>query len=108
LGLDEPTDLRVMERDDVVFEDQQRQFLDFTRQVFRADEDDDQFDDSAVQMSITLFYQRATGKEPNSNVWIREPKDIDQVTAKYKQVAYVRSLLALSSTRVSITVDHCG
>ena len=107
MGLKGPTDLRRGKGRKVAFEEQRFQFLDFTRQVC-PDEDEDQFDDSAVQMSITLYYQRATGKEPESNVWIRKPKEIDGVLAKYKKVAYAKSLLELSSTRTSITVDHCG
>src|SRR5580704_6827686 len=37
LGLEEPTDLRRMKAGKLTFEDQPRQFLDFTRQVFRTD-----------------------------------------------------------------------
>src|SRR5215207_2145950 len=48
LDVTEPTDLRPLRDDEVGFADPKLQFLDFTRQVFAAgDDEDEEFDDSA-------------------------------------------------------------
>jgi hypothetical protein len=108
LGILEPTDLRQANDREVAFDDRSLQYLDFTRQVCPTDGDPDEFDQLAVQMSIALYYQPATGREPNSNIWIREPEAIDRALRRYQAIPYIKSLLALPATRISITVEHCG
>jgi hypothetical protein len=54
----EPTDLRGRGDNDFTFAAQEVHYLDFTRQVFVAGEDEEaEFDAVAVQMSITLGFQ---------------------------------------------------
>jgi hypothetical protein len=106
----EPTDLRNLSDDDLAFADQESQYLDFTRQVFVAGEDDEEeeFDDAAVQMSIMLAFEPADGNEPSSNQWISSPDEIENGIKTFVHEPYVRSLLSAPAKLVSITVSHCG
>jgi hypothetical protein len=99
--------LRGLGDDDLNFAEQDLQYLDFTRQVFAAGDDEDaDFDDSAVHMSILLGFARADGSEPMSNQWIETPDDIAQGTKAFLAVAFVQSLIGLPARSVSITVGH--
>lgn len=109
LASDAPMDCRTAADDDAAFEDSKRQYIDFTRQVFAAGDDDDaEFDDLAVQLSLTLVYGPATGNEPSSNQWIGDLRRIDREIAKFTSDPFVQSLLATPATRLVATVQHCG
>ena len=109
LVVSEPTDLRKRGDDDLKFADHELQYLDFTRQVFAAGEDEEaEFDDSAVQMSITLGFGPADGKEPSSNQWIHTPDDIDSGKMGFVDTPFVQSLLSVPAKSVAITVGLCG
>ena len=109
LDVSEPTDLRSLGDKDVKFADQEVRYLDFTRQVFAPGDDPDaDFDDSAVQMSITLGYEPADGKERGSNLWIKTPTEIDSGKNEFCAVSFVQSLLRLPARRVAITAGYCG
>lgn len=110
LILSEPTDLRHRDNDDELqFADEELQYLDFTRQVFPAGDDEEaDFDDAAVQLSITLCFGPADGNEPNANQWIETPADIPARTKKVLSHPFVRSLMSVPTGTLAITVDHCG
>jgi len=105
----EPTDLRGFGDDELKFSDQELKYLGFTRQVFAADEDEDaEFDDAAVQMSITLGFAPADGSEAGSNQWINTPDDIEGGKREFLAVPFVQSLIGVPARSVAITVGHCG
>lgn len=105
----EPTDLRQAAYDDLRFAEQPVQYLDFTRQVLSADANGDgDFDDSAVQMSITLGFDLADGGEPSSHIWVHTPSGLDEGRAELLGVPFVKALLGVAPRSISITVGFCG
>jgi hypothetical protein len=109
LSLAEPTDLRGLGDDDLRFSDREVKYLDFTRQVFAAGDDEDaEFDDLAVQMGITLGFAPADGSETGSNQWISTPEDIDPGTRAFLDVPFVKALISAPAHSVTITVGRCG
>jgi hypothetical protein len=110
LVLAEPVDLRYIDDGDDLLElDHDVKYLNFTRQVFAtSDEDEEEFDDSAVQMSITLGYDATDGTEPDSNLWISSPNGIESGKQEFSEIPYVQSLLSRPAKHVSINVGHCG
>lgn len=109
LVLSEPTDFLGSEGADYEFDGVEAQYLDFTRQVFVAgDDDDEEFDESAIQMSITLIYGPATGREQAGNVWIASPPRIDHDLKKHAAAPLVAQLINLPPSRIIATVDVCG
>lgn len=105
----EPTDLRDLGDEDLKFSDQEVKYLDFTRQVFATGDDENaEFDDAAVQMSITLGFAPADVSEGGSNQWINTPDDIDAGIRDFLGVPFVQSLIAVPARSVAITVFHCG
>ncbi len=92
----------------MTFADQKLRYLDFTRQVFAAGDDEDaDFDDAAVQMSITLGFEPADGSEPNSNHWVHTPGDIDAGKREFLDVPFVKTLVRVPTRTIAITVGHC-
>lgn len=89
-----PTDLRHVTDIDLKFAEQAVRYLDFTRQVFALNGGED-FDDSAVQMSITLGFGLADGCEPLSNTWVPTPAGIDKGKAELWGTPFAQSLLSL-------------
>lgn len=109
LVLSEPTDFRTSESADYEFDGVESKYLDFTRQVFVAgDEDDEDFDESAIQMSITLIYGPANGKEQAGNVWIATPSRVEHDLKKHAAAPLVTELINMPPTRIIATVDVCG
>lgn len=105
----EPTDLRIVSNDQIHFFDAPVRYLDFTRQVFVTDGDDTlEFDDSAVQMSITLCYALATGNEVGSNLWISTPDQIDHGKSEFYKTPFVHQLRTIPAERAVVTVGLCG
>ena len=82
-------------------------YLDFTRQVNPENEDDD-FDDSAIQMSVTLFYEPATGDESMDNQWICSPQELDEGIEKLRKDTFVAKVLSAKPSRIIAFVDNCG
>ena len=106
---DQPVDLRNASDDDLRYQETERKYLDFTRQIFaEGDDEDADFDDSAIQLSMTLAYGPATGDEPSSNQWVHEPKGIDRGIKKLREVPFVASLWGLQPDRLVATVNYCG
>ena len=109
LILSEPTDFRKPSSADYEFDGREAQYLDFTRQVFiAANGGGEDFDESAIQMSITLIYGPATGKEQSVNVWIATPSRLELDLIKHAAVPLVAQLIDLSPSRIIATVDVCG
>jgi hypothetical protein len=81
--------------------------LDFTRQVYQSDFDTE-FDNEAIQMSLTLLYGKASGKEKSANQWIERPNYIEEVLLSYRQHDFVKEHLQLPMVRLSASVFHCG
>ncbi len=106
--LSEPTDLR-QGWDEPKFTDAEISYLNFTRQVFAQGEDEDEeFDDSAVHMSITLGFEPADGSEENSNEWIHNPGDLDRGKQKFIASPFVQSRLNTPTKSIAISIDYCG
>ncbi len=106
---DQPIDLRNASDDNLRFDGTERKYLDFTRQVFaEGDDEDAEFDDSAIQLSMTLAYGPATGDESSSNQWVHQPKGIDRGIKKLRAVPFVAGLWGLQPDRLVATVDYCG
>lgn len=104
-----PTDLRTLGDEDLVFADQEVKYLNVTRQVFATGEHGEaEFDDSAVQMSITIGFALADGNEPGANLWIHSPDDIDGGKKKLSSTPFVQSFLTVPALTVAITVGHYG
>jgi hypothetical protein len=109
LTFSEPTDLRNLSDDDLQFADHELRYLNFTRQVFAAAEEQDaEFDDSAVHMSITLGFDAANGTERASNLWIHTPDGIESGKQQFRGTPFVHSLLNVTPQSVTITVGLCG
>lgn len=124
--LSAPIDMRPLGDGELKYDDQNRRYLDFTRQLFVMegahaegediegveDEDDDdedeEFDDAAVQLSITLGFDVAVGSEPMSNRWIESLAGVDDGKAAFGADPFVQSLMCLTPSRVSVTVGYCG
>lgn len=104
----EPTDLRKTGCEDLRFMQNAVKYLDFARQVFAGREAGEEFDDTAVQMSIMLGFGPEAGDEPQSNQWIGTPDDIDRAKQQYLDTPFVRSLMNLPAQSIAITVSHCG
>lgn len=104
-----PTDLRHVTDDNLKFAEQAVRYLDFTRQVFAHDVNGgEDFDDSAVQMGITLGFGLADGCEPLSNTWVPTPAGIDKGKAELCGTPFAQSLIGLPPQTVTITVGYCG
>lgn len=109
LTVSEPTDLRRLSDSDITFAETSYRYVDVTRQVFPSNGDDTvEFDDVAVQMSITLFYEPSQGNEPSDNMWITTPNSIETNLEEFRAVPFIKELLNASVHRSVITVGHCG
>lgn len=105
--LSEPTDLREHSADSLSYADGEQLYFDVTRQVHSRSDDDD-FDDSAVQMSACLFYGPAVAPAMDSNLWISNPAGLDDGIREIRVTPFVASLLGHPAARVVFTVDRCG
>jgi hypothetical protein len=106
----EPTDLRQFQQYDRSFWDSTNYvFIDLTRQVFvQAGKEDSEFDDAAVQMSITLCYEPDAPEQQGSDIWIPTPNDIDPSLAKFRAVPLVGNWWSKPAVRIVVTVGRCG
>ncbi len=109
LVAEKPIDLRNASDDDIAFEESEQQYIDITRQVFAAGDDEDaDFDDLAVHLSINLVYGPASGNEPLADQWIGNPDAIEREIKKFRSVPFVQRLLGVKASRLVATVCHCG
>ena len=112
LLLTEPTDLRNLDDDEFEFDSTELLYLNFTRQVFvssdEENDDGDDFDDDAIQMSLTLVYGPATRKTKSDNLWLSSPEDMDADLQAHATSPVVASLLNVTPSRYVATVESCG
>jgi hypothetical protein len=108
VDVSEPTDLRRVADGGVRSTSQKQTYIDVTRQIHARTEDEEEFDDSAVQLSVTLCYGPSSGNEPGSNMWIGSPNDLGPGLVAFRAVAFVRPLLSVTPTRTVITAGLCG
>lgn len=113
LVLNRPVDLRYVNDmnefdEQFKFEEVEQRYLDFTRQIFAPEDGEAEFDDVAVQLSLTLTYGPASSNEPSENQWIHTPSEIEEGIAKFHCVPFVAQHFSLSPMRLTATVDYCG
>ena len=109
LEIREPTDLRGIGNEGLKFSSSRFQYLNFTRQVFPSDSDNDvEFDDAAIQMSITLYYDPTTEKENSNSLWIKTPNDLENGEEIVRSIPFVNMLMTTPASRVEVIVEHCG
>jgi len=94
--------------DNLVFSTEEYKILDFTRQVFAPEREDEEFDDIAIQMSIQLIYGLSTGDEPNSNIWIENLKEVNQKKISYFETQFVIERKLEKINKIIASVDNCG
>lgn len=107
LIIDKPMDFRKYPYLKKKYEESERKYLDFTRQVYLSGKNDD-FDGSAIQMSMTLIYEQALGDEPSSNQWFKNPSNFALELQQYKAVPFVHSLFNSTVSRLNAKVNFCG
>ena len=109
LNILEPTDLRGIGEEEIEYSNSRFQYLNFTRQVFPSGGNKDvEFDDVAIQMSITLCYGVTVEKEHSDDLWIESPNDLEHGEEKFRSIPFVDLLLKTPVSRVEIIAQHCG
>jgi hypothetical protein len=104
-----PTDLRLVEDGELQLEATERRYLNVTRQLIPTGAGAEaEFDDVAIQLSLTLVYEEADGSERDANRWVHSPTDLDAILTEFRQEAFVAALLARVPERVVATVDWAG
>lgn len=106
--LAEPVDLRKMDVGALKFAQQDRYYLDFTRQVFAPESPDDEFDDYAVQLSIQLTFGPAEGRVGHSNLWIATPDQVDAGKTRFVADPFVQARLHVPAEAMTVTAGLCG
>lgn len=108
LELSEPKDLRNTTDSELSFAQQSCRYVDFTRQVCASGVDEEvEFDDAAVKMSITLGFEPADGSEASSSFWICSPDEIDGAIREF-MTPYVSALIERPVKSLAIFVSRCG
>jgi len=109
LDIFEPTDLRGIGNEKIKFSDTKFQYLNFTRQVFANFGDPDvEFDDAAIQMSITLCYKATAEKVNSDGFWIETPGEVESGEERFRSTPFVHLLMEVPSLRVEIVAQYCG
>jgi hypothetical protein len=109
LDIIEPTDLRGIGDEKIKFSDSKFKYLNFTRQVFaNFDDQDVEFDDAAIQMSITLCYEATTEKVNSDGFWIQTPSEVESGEERFRSTPFVNFLMEAPASRVEIVAQYCG
>jgi hypothetical protein len=109
LDILEPTDMRGIGDEEINYSNSRFQYLNFTRQVFPSNGNKDvEFDDVAIQMSITLCYGATVENENSDGLWIETPNDLEHGEEKFRSTPFVNLLLKAPVSRVQIIAEHCG
>jgi hypothetical protein len=107
--LDRFTDLRTRNPNRLKFDRTTYQWLGLTRQVFASGGDEEaEFDDGAITLSLFLFFERATADQEASNLWIHGPNNISAALKKFTAAGYVKRLLSSRTSRVNAFVSAIG
>jgi hypothetical protein len=109
LDILEPTDLRGIGDEEIKYSNSRFQYLNFTRQVFPSGGNKDvEFDEVAIQMSITLCYGSTVEKENSDGLWIETPTDLEYGEERFRSIPFVNMLMKTPVSRVEIIAEHCG
>lgn len=109
LDIIEPTDMREISDEKIKFSDSKFQYLNFTRQVFaNYGNKEIEFDDVAIQMSITLCFEQTTEREDSEGFWIESPSDIERGEERFRSTPFVNMLMKAPALRIEITAENCG
>lgn len=110
LKFTEPTDLRSLQPlDTTFFEPSSYRYIDLTRQVFASGSDPEvEFDDAAVQMSITLLYELSSNHQGGSALWIPTPADIEPSIREFHSAPFVKACVTEPCVRAVVSVGYCG
>jgi hypothetical protein len=104
----EPTDLRPLTDDDLEFDHVESKFLEFTPQIFAPGDDDEaEFDDMAIHMSVILLYGPATVPEEGGQLSI-VLNQVDHNVQEFVAQPFVSQLLHSNPTRYVSLVGYCG
>jgi hypothetical protein len=104
-----PTDMRGVSDEKIKFSDSKFRYLNFTRQVFaNYGNKEIEFDDVAIQMSITLCYEQTTESEDSEGFWIETPSDIERGEERFRSTPFVDMLMKAPASRIEITAENCG
>ena len=101
--------MRGIDDDEIEYSNSRFQYLNFTRQVFPSNGNKDvEFDDVAIQMSITLCYGSTVENENSDGLWIETPNDLEHGEENFRSTPFVNLLLKTPISRVQIIAEHCG
>jgi len=105
----EPTDLRALTDDDLMFDDVESNFLELTRVVFAPGDDKEaEFDDEAIHMSVFLVYGPADSTEDGGDIWISSFHEVDDGVNKFMSKPFVSRLLHSEPVRYVSLVGFIG
>lgn len=109
-GFTEPTDLRQLQPHELPRGEQTNHlFIDLTRQVFAEPPGSEkEFDDTAVQMGITFYYQPGAPEMRGSHIWVPDPIEAPARVTEFRAAPFVTSWLAAPPVRTVVTVSPCG
>lgn len=105
----EPTDLRSISDEKIKFSTSRFQYLNFTRQVVTDFGNKDiEFDDVAIQMSISLFFGSTEEKGNSDSLWIETPNEVKSGEEKFRSIPFVNLLIETPASRVEIIAQYSG
>lgn len=108
MELGRPTDMRGEGSVAPQFSQARHRCLGFTRQVFPLSENEqNEFDGSAVTMCVYLAYELADGSEPSGNTWIESPENLDAELGNFMN-PYVTQLLKKPANLVWAFAGYVG
>src|SRR5690242_421783 len=67
------TDFRPLSDKDLKYDSRKFQYVGLTRQIFIQTDEEAEFDDDAIGISVDIFFGEAVGGEPQSNFWVHSP-----------------------------------
>ena len=83
-------------------------YLDFTRQIVADETGEAEFDDIAIQMSITLHYESLDDPIESNNRWIESPEEIDILIGDFLLISDVARFLDSVPVFITYGVGGCG
>jgi hypothetical protein len=108
LIFNEPTDIREISHAQLDYDQSEVRFLDFTRQVFVPEEDEeDDFDGVAIHMNVTFVYGSAIGDDDDGNLWVTLNKG-DEGLRKFTSKPFVSQLMNAEPARYVSLVGYVG
>ncbi len=102
------TDFRDLSGEKIKFDPRKFQWLGVTRQIFAAEAEETEFDDEAIALSLSLFFEEASGGEPSSNLWIANPNELGFKLEEFLRNFYVKNLVDSKPSLVNAFVTFVG